>query len=166
MIGSNYNVVKKRTTRAPRKNENPNKNIEFIFACQKNEVEGCDYYYSFRNELYGFNINDINVILQNNLNAVIIIKAIDIIKILKEMQKNTISILCDPVVHAECMEKHLEKSEDTEDNIKRRLYHYDEEKFKVEYSNNLDIFDAIVVNKYDESFLVDFKNILLEIGES
>ena len=74
-------------------NEKPEENIEFIFNCTRKEVQDCDFYYSFRDELYGFNSNDIDTILLKNINAVIIIRSIDIIVALKEIQENIITIV-------------------------------------------------------------------------
>jgi len=160
-LGTNYVVVKKKTTRPPRKNESLEMSVEFSFNCSLNEVKNCDYCYKYRDELYGFNFSDIDVIISKNLNAVIIIKLVNVIKEMQKKYKNSFAFLFISVLSTNSLKKYLlERSESSEDEIKRRLFSPDEEKIKRDYSNNISIFNKIIFNKYDEKFLEEIKHFL------
>ena len=74
-------------------------------------------------------------------------------------------ILCKPMFDTAYIEKHLEGEVSTEEKLKR-LYHPDEEKNKEDYMNNLQLFDVIINNNYDDYFLANIKQFLSDFSIS
>ena len=164
-IEQDYSIVKKITTRSPRKAEQPETNKEFIFSCSRKEVEKCNFIYSYRDELYGFLLCDIEEIHSRGKNAIIIIKSIDVIMQLKERYKKLISILCVSNLEIDKLESYLESKGNPEGENKKRLYNKDDEIYKTEYSKFSYIFDKIIYNSYDESFLLEIKMFINSYGK-
>lgn len=159
-LGPNYEAVKKKTTRPPRKNEYPETNVEFSFNCSRKEVENCNCIYTYRDELYGFNFTSIDTVISKKSNAVIIIKPVEVIKKIQKKYKNSIVFLFKPL-DQNLLEKQISKDRNTESEIKKRFFSKDEDRIKKEYYDNLSIFDKIVHNKYDKKFLDEIKCFLM-----
>lgn len=154
----NYKVIKKRTTRSPRKSENLKTNIEFKFNCTRNEVENCDYYYSFKDELYGFNFCDIESYISKSHDVIMIIKPIQIVKAVKRRYDNCITILCKPLLDKRDIKDFIRN--ETDDEIDSRLYNSDDEYINKEYAESMNFFDYIALNDYSDFFTERIINFL------
>jgi guanylate kinase len=156
-IGTNYIVVRKKTTRAPRDGENM---MEFFFGCSKEEILKCDYYYTFRkrrNYWYGFNRKDIQSVLETGKSPLIVVRKIETISLLKRDFPGTIAILCQPGKNpAEQLRLHGHSAEE----INERTADQDEIAIKEEYEHDKSMFDFIATNYFDGQFLQVVKSFL------
>ena len=157
-LNLNFTVVRKKTTRKPRNEED---DFEFTFNCNSDEIMECDCYYSFRNNYYGFNFKDIDEIFSNKKNAIIIVRSIAVIEQLKRKYENVYVVLClsSDLKKAEQL---LRKNHSSENEVNLRLYSEFECEIKKEYQSGVrkHIFDLILYNKYDNSFLNEFKSFI------
>ena len=161
-FGEQYSIIQKRTSRSSRKDEEQNSNFEFIFDCSQQEVLACEYNYTFRGEYYGFNSTAIDDQIATGKIPMIIIRRVDEIKKLKEKYKGAVAILC-----ISCFDrpkkllKYLvrEKGKPAVE-CEARVFGDDEIRIKMEYERNIDIFDLVLVNNYDTSFLEKVKSFL------
>ena len=65
-----------------------------------------------------------------------------------------------PALTKRQLQEHLIKNGSTENEVMQRLYSEDEEKMKMGYLNNLSVFDKIVHNHFDKTFLEEIKEFL------
>jgi len=156
-FGATFAVVKKKTTREPRTHENPNTNFEFTFDCPKEEVLNCEYHYEFRNELYGFNCSDIDALRMRDQTPMIIIRQTNEIKIMKEKYRNVIVVLCKCNWEDEKLIEHFQEKGISKQECQKRLFSHDEKKIKAEYAKNLKLFDLVLENNFDHTFLIQAK---------
>lgn len=160
-LNADLHIVKKLTTRSPRQNED---DYEFRFCCDVNEILACDCHYSFRNQMYGFYFADIQNILDNGHNAIMVVRSIESIDLLKKIFNNTVAILC-MVNSTAIAEQQLRKNSASNEEIKLRLYSAFEDAIKKEYMNGIAVFDKIIRNNYDEKFLDDVRKYLQSVFE-
>lgn len=162
-LGVEYSIVKKKTTRPPRRNENTDDNAEFIFNVSEEEVASCEYSYYFRKGHYGFNCDDIDKLLAQKKIPMIIIRRINEIIILKKKYKNAVAILCESNLPDDELSKLLQNYGSSFDEIQTRIFSEDEKIIKKEYSENRGVFNFVLKNNYDSSFLFSAKKFLDDI---
>lgn len=148
------------TTRKPRITESKISNYEFVFDSAKEAVLQCEYYYYFRDNLYGFNLSEISDLLERGKIPVIVIRKIGEINYLKTKYQNAVAILCKSKFDNERLAEYLQSKGDTEEECQNRLFSLDEKMLEKEYERDIGIFDFILENEYNLTFLQRAKEFL------
>ena len=156
-IGDRYEVVKKYTTRKARKNEDQNDTIDLYLNCSKEEVCACEYSYKYREEWYGFNKRDIEVILNRNHVPLFVVRRMDTICRLKKEYPESKVLLCKSGLNKQELFEYLLKKGNSVQDLEKRLDEKYEVESRLEYEQYSDLIDYCVTNNYDEKFLEEIK---------
>jgi len=162
-ISKNLMVVEKITTRNTREGEKELKHCDLRFGFSVDEVKKSDFFYSYRNEWYGINKKDIDGVLSNGKNPIFVIRCVSTILDLKKIYPNmVVTILCQSLFSRNELISFLLKNDVPIKEIDLRLSDKYEIKCHEEYQKNINIFDYIILNKYDDNFLEEARECILE----
>lgn len=158
-------VVSKKTTRKPRDYEPKDRTVELIFSTPEEEILSMDYHYQYRDDFYGFNKKDITDVLTRGTSAILVVRRIDCMRKLKLQFPDTLSILVKAdesrVVKAELERFGIKKPE-----IDQRLNKKYEMELEQEYDENMDVFNWIVYNYYDNKFLLEIRDLVCKTNDN
>ena len=144
--------VKKLTTRTPREYEGANTSEDLIFNCDEKEIDNCKYNYSFNNEGYGIMEKDIEGALKNQKYPVVIVRDYPTIIALKKQYKS-LTFYIQSVYNVNELKMRLinqgRNKVDVSKSIEKNKKNFDD---YIKYLRQ-DIFDRIIVNYYDDTFM-------------
>ena len=156
-LGDNYEVIKKYTTRGPRNNETESAPIDLILDQPKDLVSSCDYVYSYRNELYGFNKSDIYRCFENGKTPLFVVRKMDTIKELKNDFPNLKVLYCESGFSRKDLISYLLSKGNSETDLLQRMDERFEAENMAEYKKHWGLIDYRIINDYDERFLDEIK---------
>ena len=124
-----------------------------------NEVKKCDYVYQYSENHYGFCRKDIELALKAQQYPIVIVKHFDLIKQLQIEYPEALSIYITSILSGEDLAETLRNQGRSDIEISKRM----ERIYKdvLDYSENIleKIFDYFVINRYDQSLLIQMKTI-------
>ena len=149
-----YTVIKKYTTRSPRKNENKVA-IDLHFNATDEELERCgDFVYLYGENSYGIDCNDIDEALKNGRSPIIIVRDFKTVNLLKQRYGQIIDIYCKCGLSKGDLKARLLQEGSLQDEVQVRIKNIKHDENQWLYSES-DFYDYIV-NRYDSSFIKAF----------
>jgi len=157
-------AIKKHTTRSPRNNEGVDVSCDLYFCCEKSKILSMKYYYQFKDEWYGIDETEIEKVLRNDKYPCLIIRDYPVlIKLRKDYGKKSLAFYIQGVYSGSDLESLLlrqgrSKVDAREAVISNKTnfdmyYHY----MTQDLFDDMNLFDAFIINYYDERFLGQFE---------
>ena len=158
-------AVKKLTTRSPRINEDVNKSCDLQFCCSEKKIKAMKYHYQFKNEWYGIDETEIEKVLNKGKYPCIIIRDYPVlIKLRNNYGKRSLAFYIQGVYSGGDLESLLRKQGRSEQDIIEAV-NTNKLNFNMYYQymiqdlfEEMDLFDAFIINYYDEKFLGQFEH--------
>ena len=170
-------AVKKYTTRSPRNNENPKKACDLHFNHSEKAIRDMQYHYCFKGEWYGIDSSDIMSTMYKGKYPCVIIRDYPIlIKLREHFGRRSLAFYIQGAFSGEDLKqvlrkqgrnnKEIEEAVETNKTNFDMYFHY----MTQDLFDDIDLFDAFIINYYDEKFLqqfeyhikVDRKRVMLE----
>lgn len=164
LAGHRFVPVKKQTTRSPRKFEADAESPDLIFNCDANQIKSLEYSYSYKNQLYGIDAEEVRRILSCNLIPVIIVRSFDVIRELKKDFKDVRALfIVGPT--GEKLDQQLLSQGRSQNDIKAARNSV--KKILGEYIENMDVIDRCILNcLYDEdTYIRQFMESAVPVGK-
>lgn len=152
-------TIKKYTTRGPRKDESSNETRDLYLNCDDCNVRKCDYTYRYCGHNYGVKKSDIDRILKLDKNPVVIVSNCTAIsKIKKDYPSALVFYVQSGLSGNDLKSKLLQYRDpmDVEERMKRQKSGFND---YVQHMNKK-LFDYILVNYYDDTFMQQIEYIL------
>jgi len=133
-FGTDYEVVKKHTTRLERKEENKSrKELLFDDEIKETEIQEMDIHYQFRGHWYGFNKSDIDAILQKGKSPITVVRRLETLRQLKVWYPDLVTIYVQSNLSIAEMKRYLTEKGHSIKEINERIDENYERLLDVEY---------------------------------
>lgn len=153
-------ALSKLSTR-PQRSYETNKDVSDIIGGKtRDEVKDCDLVYTYEREEYGIKFSDIETTLANKQSPLLIVRHAPSVRKLKKRYPNAIAIYIHSLVSGADLENLLKEQGRDDLHIRERMKRYKDD--MIEYSYNLDLYDAAPVNFYDSDSLIRQFDILVD----
>ena len=153
--------IRKYTTRAERPYEDETLSKSLIFNCDINNITSCDFFYQFKKEFYGIKKSDMELTLTHGLNPIIIVRDFPTIIKLKSEYKDNLTFYIHSAYTGDTLINYLESKGRT--NVKENIAMNKDTFYQYVEHLSQEIFDHIIINNYDETFLKQIKYYLRNI---
>lgn len=146
-----YTIIKKYTTRSPRKSET-NGATDLYCNATVSDFEKCGkFVYTYGNHCYGIDCKEIDDKLSNGQNPVVIVRDFRIVELLKQKYDCVVDIYCKSGLSKMDLAEVLRKNGAQDDEILARMNNIIHDDNQWLYSDNK--FYDYIVNRYDDSFI-------------
>jgi guanylate kinase len=161
-ISKDLSVIKRKTTRTMRIQEKGSLNHDLEFGSSSESIYQSDFYYSFRNDWYGINKVSIENVLKRGKIPIFIIRRVSAILELRQAFPNKVkTILCQSgFLKNELVDYLLNKGVPFQE-AQERVFGECEEQCNNEYEENHHLFDCKITNHYNNKFIEDARNFVL-----
>lgn len=157
-------AIKKYTTRCPRGNENPKTACDLHFYSDESKIKSMEFSYEFKNEWYGIDKAEIeNALRKGKYPSVIIRDYPTLIKLRETYGTRSLAFYIQGAFSGRDLNSLLRKQgrsrKEAKEAVKRNklnfdmYYHY----MTQDLFDDMNLFDAFIVNYYDEKFLGQFE---------
>lgn len=151
--------IKKYTTRGPRKNELSDETLDLHLNCDDRDIRRCNYTYQYCNHSYGIIKSDIDKVLKLGKNPMVIVANCNAIsKIKKDYPSALVFYIQSGLSGSDLQSKLLQYRDpiDVEERMKRQKSGFND---YVQHMNKK-LFDYILINYYDDTFMQQIEYIL------
>jgi ribose 1,5-bisphosphokinase PhnN len=154
--------IKKLSTRHARSYEETKKNlIDIQYGVSKHDVSKCDYKYNYAGNVYGVIEKDISTALNQGKSPVVIIRSTQIIKELKDNYPSAIVVYIMSAYTGNDLKNILKKQGRKDIDIEERIGRHRDD--LIEYIKNIELYDYVFANLYDDDSLVSQFDHLMKI---
>ena len=158
-------AIKKYTTRPPRHNETISTACDLHFLCAESDIKKMEIHYQFKEHWYGIDLSEIESVLEAGKYPCLIIRDYPVlIKLRRTYGKRSLTFYIQGAYSCCCdlglllrnqgrSENDIQAALDTnKTNFDEYYYHMTQDMF-----DDIHLFDAFIINYYDEKFLGQFE---------